>query len=85
MYGYDILCGISKGTFEIPHKISYLYIERYHFYTKLRTIRFKSSQVFLKHPPALGMVFMHNRHDHAVALQAKWHYPETWISNHIPG
>ena len=23
MYGQDILCGISKGTFEIPHKISY--------------------------------------------------------------
>ena len=28
MYGQDILCGIPKGTFEIPHKISYLYIER---------------------------------------------------------
>ena len=27
MYGYDILCGISKGTFEIPHKISYPYAE----------------------------------------------------------
>ena len=25
MYGLDILCGISKGTFEIPHKISYPY------------------------------------------------------------
>ena len=21
MYGWDILCGISIGTFEIPHKI----------------------------------------------------------------
>ena len=29
MYGYDIWCGISKGTFEIPHQISYPYIERY--------------------------------------------------------
>ena len=28
MYGQDILCGISKVTFEIPHKISYPYIER---------------------------------------------------------
>ena len=28
MYGQVILCGISKGTFEIPHKISYPYIER---------------------------------------------------------
>ena len=27
MYGYDILCGISKGTFEISHKISYPYID----------------------------------------------------------
>ena len=36
MYGWDILSGISKGTFEIPHKISYPYIERYDFY---RTIK----------------------------------------------
>ena len=28
MYGQNILCGISKGTFEIPHKKSYPYIER---------------------------------------------------------
>ena len=32
MYGSDILCGISKGTFEIPHKISYQYIEMCRFY-----------------------------------------------------
>ena len=32
----DILCGISKVTFEIPHKISYPYIERYDFYTTLK-------------------------------------------------
>ena len=36
MYGYDILCGISKGTFEIPHKISYPYIERWRFYSKVK-------------------------------------------------
>ena len=40
MYAQDILCGIWKETFEIPHKISYPYIERYDFYTKLK---FKSS------------------------------------------
>ena len=40
MYGLDILCGISKGTFEIPHKISYPYIERYGFIHKRK---FKSS------------------------------------------
>ena len=31
-----ILCGISKVAFEIPHKISYLYIEGYHFDTTLQ-------------------------------------------------
>ena len=31
MYEKDILCGISKETFEIPHKMSYSYIERYNF------------------------------------------------------
>ena len=31
MYEYDILCEISKGTFEIPHKISYPYTERCRF------------------------------------------------------
>ena len=33
MYGSDILRGISKVPFEIPHKISDPYIERYDFYT----------------------------------------------------
>ena len=36
MYGLDILSGISKGTFEIPHKISYPYIERDDFYSVLK-------------------------------------------------
>ena len=36
MYGQDILCGISKVPFEIPHRISYPYIERYVFYTTLK-------------------------------------------------
>ena len=35
MYGWDILCGISQGTFDISHKISYPYIERYDVYTLL--------------------------------------------------
>ena len=37
MYGLDILCGILKVPFEIPHKISYPYIERYDFYTALKS------------------------------------------------
>ena len=36
MYGLDILCGISKVPFEIPHKISYPYIERYNVYEILK-------------------------------------------------
>ena len=55
MYGCDILCGISKGTFEIPYTISYPYIERFDFYKKdgiLRALRFKSPEVFLKRPQA---------------------------------
>ena len=36
MYGSDILCGISKGNFEIPHKISYPYIEKYGFYPQVK-------------------------------------------------
>ena len=36
MYGSDILYVISKVPFEIPHNISYPYIERYDFYTTLK-------------------------------------------------
>ena len=36
MYGYDILYRISKGTFEIPHKISYPYIKRWQLYTMFK-------------------------------------------------
>ena len=43
MYGKDILCGITKVTFEIPHKMSYPYIERYDFDT---IWNFKSSQIY---------------------------------------
>ena len=51
IYGWDILCGISKGTFEIPHKISYPYIERYVIHSNMRALRFKSSEAFLKRSP----------------------------------
>ena len=53
MYVKDILCRISKVTFEIPCKISYLYIERCNFYMKLedlRALEFKGSNAFLKFP-----------------------------------
>ena len=36
MYGLDILSGISKGTFEIPHNFFYQYIDRCNFYTTLK-------------------------------------------------
>ena len=35
MYGLDILCGISKGASEIPHKITYPYIERRGLYSQV--------------------------------------------------
>ena len=37
MYVQDILCGISKGTFEIPPKKSYPYIERCGFYSQVKS------------------------------------------------
>ena len=40
IYGLDILCGISKGTFEIPLKISYPNIENF-----VQCWKFKSSQI----------------------------------------
>ena len=36
MYGLDVLCGISKETFEIAQKISYPYIERDDFNSGLK-------------------------------------------------
>ena len=45
MYVLDILYWISKGPFEISHKISYPYIERFGFFTgeNVIALRFKSS------------------------------------------
>ena len=37
MYEYDILWEISKGTFEMPHKISYSYIEICKFYSQVKS------------------------------------------------
>ena len=36
MYGSDILCGILKVPFEIPHKISSPYIQRYALYAQVK-------------------------------------------------
>ena len=33
--GKDIMCGISKIPFEIPHKLAYPYIERCVFYSQV--------------------------------------------------
>ena len=54
MYGYDILCGILKGTFKIPHKISYPYIERCRFYSHVKIwelLDLRAHKCFLKRPP----------------------------------
>ena len=37
MFGQDILCGISKVPFEIPHKLAYPYVERCIFYLYIKT------------------------------------------------
>ena len=42
MYGFVILCEISKCTFEIPHEISGPYIERCNF---IQCWKFKISQI----------------------------------------
>ena len=39
MYGWDILCEISKGAFEIPDKISYPNREWYNFHIKLKVLK----------------------------------------------
>ena len=39
MYGYDILCGISKATFEIPHSFA-------HLQEFVAALRFESSHAF---------------------------------------
>ena len=51
MYGWDILYGISKVPFDIPHKISYPYIEFLCNIKILKALRLKSSNLFLKLPP----------------------------------
>ena len=54
MYGQDILCGISKGTFEIPHKISYPYIERCGFYSQVKIyelLDLRAHKCFWNGPP----------------------------------
>ena len=64
MYREDSLCGISKVSFEIPHKISYQYIEinqsinqsieRYEFYTKLKFYKLWDLRA---PPPPPGLIF----------------------------
>ena len=45
MYGLDILSGISKDTFEIPHKIFYPYIENVDFIHRWKFKKLKSSNI----------------------------------------
>ena len=54
MYEQDMLFGISKVPFEIPHKISCPYIERYDFYTTLKLselLDFRAHTCFWIVPP----------------------------------
>ena len=45
MFGPYVLCGISKVPFEIPHKISYPYIERCSFYLDVQIQELLDSRV----------------------------------------
>ena len=45
MYGEDILCGISKGIFEIPHKVFDPYIGRCDSY---KLLKFKSLRAHMR-------------------------------------
>ena len=59
--GHIFLCGMSKDLFEIPHKISYPYIERYAFYLNVKIeelcIRFVIVTVLFRFIPILHIVF----------------------------
>ena len=53
MYGQDILCGISKGTFEIPNNISCSYIERWRFCAQViikELLDLRALKCFLNNP-----------------------------------
>ena len=63
MYGQDILCGISMGTLEIPHRMSYPYTERYHFLYDIenwKALRFMRSYAFSKRPPGSVLPIQHD-------------------------
>ena len=54
MYGKNIFCGISNGTFEIPHIISYPYIEKNLYNVQiLRAICFKNYTHFERSPRSI--------------------------------
>ena len=63
MYGCNILCGISKGTFEIPHKISCPYIQRCLFYADVKILELLDLRDFdrlkLSPCPTCGSVIPH--------------------------
>ena len=62
MYGSDILCGISKGTFEISDKISYPYLERCRFYPQvkiLELLELRAHTRFWNAPLTLLEVYQH--------------------------
>ena len=75
MYGLDILCGISKVPFEIPHKISYPYIERYDFYAILKFLELldlRAHKCFWNAP-------QHNQHNHTVYMCKIWNHLLHWL------
>ena len=74
MYGQNIMCGISKAPFEIRHKISYPYIEKYDFYT---TLKFQELLDLRAH-----MRFWNAPPDHTHRMLKKYHRTLTWETMH---
>ena len=89
MYGKDILCGISKGTFEIPHKISYPYIERCGFYSQVKIeelLNLRAHKCFWSahcsspsHPMKIHSAVRYGVLTHWYEDVIKWkHFPRHW-------
>ena len=78
MYGQDILCGISKGTYEILHKTYLTHTLRdtiLYTVENLHALKFKNSYAFLKCPPPLhlkGQLCGQHTRNHFVYAPSQW-------------
>ena len=74
MYGVDILCGISKVPFEIPHNISYPYIKIWIFNSQVKMqvlLDLRAHQYFWSSLPELIM-FAKTPTENPVVYRTYW-------------